>query len=172
MEVVTHALLPVLIAAPLLPARTPARSRWRPLTLIGLFGALPDLLNPHLSLEDRYASWSHSVPCWLLLTAGIALVAARWPRRLPRRLAMLLSFAYGLHLACDGISGGITWLAPFSAQIIGDDYVSPRWWIPLDFILVLAAYLQLRAWPNLRAWRHPRPGVRGREHPDFNSDRP
>lgn len=162
MEVVTHALLPVLIADPLLPGR----SRWRPLTLVRLFGALPDILCPHLGIEARYESWSHSVPVWLLLTAGLAAIAARWPRLLPRRLAVLLSFAYGLHLACDAISGGITWLAPFSAQIVGDYYVPPRWWIPLDFILILAAYLQLRAGPNLRAWLRSRPAAPAREPPE------
>lgn len=95
------------------------------------------------------------------------MLAAPHGRNCPgrRRLAALLSFAYGLHLACDAVSGGITWLAPFSARIIGDYYVPPRWWIPLDFIFILAAYLQLRAWPNLRTWRRSRPAGSARAPP-------
>ena len=33
----------------------PPRSLW----WVGVFGVLPDICTPHLSLDDRYASWSH-----------------------------------------------------------------------------------------------------------------
>jgi len=56
MNTVTHALLPVIAAAvcesgfQLFKAK---RNHWscKQLLLVGLFGAAPDLLNPHLSLE-------------------------------------------------------------------------------------------------------------------------
>ena len=64
----THTLLPV-CAGLLIENAALAKGRghffppWS-LPLIGLFGALPDLCTPHLSLEARYSSWSHTV--WVL----------------------------------------------------------------------------------------------------------
>ena len=46
----------------------PARSMWA----VGILGILPDICTPHLSLEDRYASWSHTV--WFM--AGLIVVVA------------------------------------------------------------------------------------------------
>ena len=60
----THALLPV-CAGLLIENAALAKGRghffppWS-LPLIGFFGALPDLCTPHISLEARYSSWSHT----------------------------------------------------------------------------------------------------------------
>ena len=81
MNTVTHALLPVIAAG--LYERSYAlkdqhRGTFIPKTIavIGIFGAAPDLLNPHLSLASRYASWSHGLFFWALLTVGLVIYAA------------------------------------------------------------------------------------------------
>lgn len=63
MNTVTHALIPAIAAGICVRAFRPPEQGSRCLggkdiVLIGLFGAAPDLLNPHTSLEARYASWS------------------------------------------------------------------------------------------------------------------
>ena len=106
MNVLTHALLPALLAAPLLPQTTP-RVFYVSGGIVALAGALPDLLTPHLSLAARYASWSHTVFAWagfniLLIGLGIALrrrghAAAGGVGHLPGGLAMDFR---GVHDSC------------------------------------------------------------------------
>lgn len=61
MNTVTHALAPVLLTHFIL-----GKKEWierKGLIVIGLAGALPDILNRHLSQEARHTSWSHSIFC-------------------------------------------------------------------------------------------------------------
>ena len=159
MNTVTHALLPV-IAAGLYERSYAPKSRRRgtlssnAIALVGIFGAAPDLLNPHISLAARYTSWSHGLFFWASLTTTLVLYGA--VRRLKRpywSIAPWLSGAYLLHLACDAISGGIAWAYPFTYQIIGARIVSYRWWIPLDLVCAVAAYLIFRAIPRIAEQR-------------------
>lgn len=148
MNVVTHALLPALLAAPLL--RRPAGPDFRLRAgAIALAGALPDLLHPHLSLAARYASWSHSVFALggfaLLLAVGYFGGVRRW---LPAGALGLALAAYALHLASDAVSGGIAWLFPVSRATIGVRLVPYAWWFPVDITLMtIAALVFLRPAP-------------------------
>jgi membrane-bound metal-dependent hydrolase YbcI (DUF457 family) len=143
MTVFTHAALPVLIATVIdgrHVRRTGRRllSGWQMLG-IGVGGVLPDLLNPHLMLDARHGSWTHTA--WFLAgvaAAGVALV--RWA---PRRLAPCVAIGCGavvLHVLCDGISGGVR-LFPPCESVTGDYFIPPRLWFHVDFVVLLAAYL-------------------------------
>lgn len=145
MNTVTHALLPVVLAKTCLgEERQPKRWAWLALMVAG---AAPDLINPHIYLEDRMTSWSHGLPAWLgftLLLLAASLVK-RW--RLSRPLLAMMSFAYLLHIACDLISGGLNPLYPIGGRVIGDYWVGLIWWIPIDTVLLLTCYYQFRFKP-------------------------
>ncbi|MBK1882079.1 metal-dependent hydrolase [Luteolibacter pohnpeiensis] len=148
MDIFTHALAPVLIARNTLGRRRPFSGK--EFILIGIFGALPDILNPHLSLSARMHSWSHGLPCWAGITL-LLLMVSRIPKiQVSLRVAAFMSFAYLLHMACDSISGGIDWLYPAGSFVWGDYWVDPTLWVPLDILLILIAYLQFRLLPMRR----------------------
>ena len=89
MNTVTHALAPVLLAS--FAAKKSVGFVRKEIIMIGIAGALPDLLNPHLSLEARMHSWSHGLPFWLFLSL-LLLVLSRLPQRhLSTRLAGIIS---------------------------------------------------------------------------------
>lgn len=151
----THTLMPV-CAALVLENVSLAKGRghvfpaWS-LPVIGLFGALPDVCTPHISLEARYTSWSHTA--WFL--AGLLVVcpviasfypAQRW------RVALACWLAAVLHLACDAIAGGIAYLFPWWPDaIIGTFYVHPDWWFPLDAVFVFLTWFLVRLRPHMEA---------------------
>jgi len=155
LNTVTHALAPVVICHLAF-----GRGKWRGkygLIAIGVAGALPDLLSPHLSLESRMESWSHGLPAWLgfsIIVFALAAFGCRrdarvtWPGRLARSLsfplAAALSAAYLFHLICDAISGGINWLYPVTDFFWGDYWIDLRLWIPIDVVLMLLAYYLFR----------------------------
>ena len=145
MDIFTHALLPVILTGAV--ARRPdLRGKWS-LIAIGLAGALPDLLSPHLSLAARMTSWSHGLPCWAGLTAAMILMALGSRGKMSVALASVLSGAYLLHLFCDAISGGVNFFYPLGNWIWGDYWVDPIWWIPLDVICFLICYWMFRYIP-------------------------
>ncbi|MBX3740670.1 MAG: metal-dependent hydrolase [Akkermansiaceae bacterium] len=111
MDTLTHALAPVILVK--ICTRRTEDAGWRVLLPIAGAGALPDLLNPHLSLEARVASWSHGLPCWALVTMIFLLGSMLMSRHFRPRTAVACSAAYLFHLVCDAISGGINWLSPF-----------------------------------------------------------
>lgn len=146
MDTVTHALAPVIITRMVFgqPAWVGKRGFW----IIGIAGALPDLLNPHLSLEARMSSWSHGLAFWGLFTF-LAIAAACFNKpRFPPKLAIAASLAYVFHMFCDGISGGVDLFRPFGSFVWGDYYVDPKFWVPLDIVLLLIFYFQLRVLPS------------------------
>ena len=161
-NVITHGLAPVVIAAT-------ANLIWRhrhgePLLrkphfwAIGLAGAAPDLLHPHLSLDARLTSWTHNI--WFLLGfIPVAIfIARRWIPSRKQLTAWLMVFGCALHLFCDGIAGGIAWAYPFSnAEFveIGRYFIAPRHWPWLDVGCVLAIYFLFRV-IDLREAARPR----------------
>lgn len=121
------------------------------LILIALAGAAPDVLSPHLSLEDRLNSWTHNV--WFLLGSAPAwfLIAHRFADSKWIATGVLMVFATAFHLFCDAISGGIAWLYPYDPKRIGRSWVHYHWWIYLDVIFVMLSALLW--WLRQRAWR-------------------
>ena len=144
MNVVTHALLPALLSTPLLP-RTGRSGFLRAAGAVALGGALPDLVNPHLSLAARYSSWSHTA----FALAGLAVVLLAWAiaARGPvvPRVALLAWSASALHLVCDAISGGIVPLYPVADVLLSRRYVPYRLWWWCDAACGLAAIVMLAA---------------------------
>ena len=103
----------------------PRRSLW----VVGVFGVLPDLFSPHLSLAARYASGSHSI---VFLVGVIVLAAAAGSffengRRL--MVAVVCWCAVVLHLAADALSGGIVPGYPVPFEVLGGAYIPFRFWV-------------------------------------------
>lgn len=146
MDTITHALLPVIAAHGVFRHASWLKRRYG-LIAIGIAGALPDLLNPHLSLESRMASWSHGLPFWGVLTGLLFLVSFLSRGWLDVRLALLLSGAYILHLFCDAVSGGINWFYPLGQYVWGSYWVPAILWIPLDIVCLLCCYYLFRLKP-------------------------
>ena len=147
MWIITHTLSPVVVIAAgeaLALEKTKERIfEARHYVLFAVSGALPDLLYPHLSLAARYASWTHTL--WFLLGfIPVAILAARFLVARRRVLtATLMIFSCALHLFCDAIAGGIAWLHPVSNDIIGRYIVPSTWWLELDVVCLVLAFLLL-----------------------------
>lgn len=139
MNIVTHALLPALLAAPALPQRG-RKEFYRAAGIVALGGALPDLLNPHLSLAARCASWSHTI--FAVGGLGAVLTALRLlePGWLSWKMAVFVWLAYDLHLFGDAVSGGIALFRPISTYIVGPRprWIPYRWWWWCDLAMVIA----------------------------------
>ncbi len=152
MYVLTHALAPVVLCATVDAVcleRTGSRLlRGRHYLAIGLAGALPDLLSPHLSLAARYSSWSHTA-WFLLLFVPVALLLSRlFPER-RALLATLMILACAFHLFCDAIAGGIAWGYPFTTETIGRSLVPATLWWKLD-VACVALTAGLGSWLRRR----------------------
>lgn len=168
MNVLSHALLPALLAAPLLPRYT-GRAFCGSAGIVALAGALPDVLHPHLSLAARYASWSHTAYAFLA-GSGAGLALAALPRLRPWRRALRLApLAYATHLLLDSISGGIAWLYPFSPEVLGHRLIYYRAWFPIDVVLAAIACI-LVVWIGQRDRRGARP-PHSAQPADFDEDR-
>ena len=139
----THLALPIIVAGALNLRRVietdePLFSRWHVL-LIGIGGLLPDLITPHISLHARYTSWSHTAwffLCFLVLCLMVA-------KCLPSRHQAATHFCWAavlLHILCDMISGGVNLIPPFGHPV-GDYYFPVRYWLHLDVVTIIAAYL-------------------------------
>lgn len=152
MNIVSHVLYPMAFArsadAYRLHNRKAAFFNWKYLLLIGLFGGLPDILTPHINLESRYDSFSHSI--WFLLAAlSVCLVLAGRFNKL-RALIFFCFFAVSFHVFCDMFSGGINLFAPSGKMIVGRYYIRTRYWVPLDvtgimFFPFSCLYIKYRA---------------------------
>lgn len=105
----------------------------------GLFGVLPDLVNPHISLQARHESWSHTI--WFVLgTAAVIYAYQALSRQITRPHAHFFVLALALHLFCDAITGGIYPLGP-SGPLVGAYYLAPIYWLAADVATYFAAYL-------------------------------
>ena len=145
MNTVTHALAPVLIAH--FFKNKKVRMNWRSYVAIGIAGALPDILNPHLTLESRLASWSHGIPFWVVFSVLTFVLTYFWKRRVSYVLAGYMSCAYLFHIVCDAISGGINLWHPFFDFVWGGYWVDPIFWIPFDALTVISCYILFRVMP-------------------------
>ena len=154
MWIITHTLSPVVVIAAgeaLAIEKTKKRIfEARHYVLFAASGALPDVLYPHLSLADRYSSWTHTL--WFLLGfIPLAILAGRFLVVRRRALTIVLMiFSCAFHLFCDAIAGGIAWLYPVSNAIIGRYFVPSGWWFTLDIISLASAAILL-LWVSLRA---------------------
>ena len=148
MDTVTHALLPVIIYE-VSRRKSEWGGKWG-IVAIGVSGALPDLLNPHLSLAARISSWSHGLPFWAVFSVSLMVWALSSRGKMLRpRLALACSAAYLLHILCDAISGGVNFLYPIGIFNWGSYWVDPIYWIPLDIVCVLMCYYLFRLRPLL-----------------------
>ena len=148
MTPISHALIPVCLGSRWIPKGKDAPT-WRVFLLVALSGVLPDLLNPHLYLDSRHGAWSHSLAAWAVfcLVAGAVCAIRRGRGYAP--VAALCGFAYGAHIACDAITGGVGLFLPFSDRVWGW-HMLPFWaWTASDVGFTLCAYFIYR-WVPLR----------------------
>lgn len=155
----THALLPVSVCLGADHVRLLAgRERWfgaAGLVVVAVFGVLPDLCSPHLSLADRYDSWSHTTA----FLAGVVLMAATAGSFFETGLRGVVTaacwLAAALHLAADALSGGIVWLAPWREQVLGGSLIPFRYWLwaDLGFAVLVMVQVRLNRWLEGRAIR-------------------
>ncbi len=153
----THTLLPVCLClavenVALARGRGHAFPAWT-LPLVGLFGALPDLCTPHISLEARYTSWSHTIWFLLALAPVCAMTAAVFPKGdIPRwRVGAACWLASAIHLACDAAAGGIAWLHPWKPDILGRYHIPPGQWLWWEAVFVLLTWALLAIRPHAAA---------------------
>ncbi|MEP4078979.1 metal-dependent hydrolase [Haloferula sp.] len=159
----THALLPACLALTtddlrLAVRRGEAFPEWS-IPLIALFGALPDICTPHLSLDARYSSWSHTLAFLAALLPVCIWVSTLFPK--DRRLLVAFScwLAAFLHLAADAVAGGIPWLMPWVMPtvtpnerigILGEFYIHPNYWIFSDAFFVILTWILVGLRQSLR----------------------
>ncbi len=143
----THALAPVVLKQTLdLRSASGDRVAYRHLAgqwlLIAVFGVLPDVLFPHISLSERYSAFSHVWPFTTAVVAGAIVISAIGSivKRRYQTLPLWCGFAYVLHVGMDIISGGLDFLK--TGNVIGDYYITPELW-PLADLLLIALFILL-----------------------------
>ena len=168
MDTPTHALIPVIAYGLMRRGVLASGTRQekfvvaRTAVIVGLVGALPDMVDPHVTLDERLRSWSHCLTAWVgfgALLGIISQVAGRW---LSPMFAIGLSATYLSHIIGDAIAGGVGWSYPFSDAVVGDYYVRPEWWIPLNFVCALLAYIVYRLVPRISIDRRRREALEKR----------
>lgn len=102
---------------------------------IGVCGVLPDLLSPHLRLNARLTSWTHTVWFATACFSVIAWHVSRNPGGLSPSFGGMCGLAVVLHLFGDAISGGIAPLYPLSPMRVGNHLVFYREWFQLDLFM-------------------------------------
>lgn len=119
------------------------------LLAIGLAGALPDLVNPHLSLAARYSSWSHTI--WFLAGAYLVywLLSRRWFKTRPRVMTWWMWGASAAHIVVDTISNGTRPFYPFG-PVISYSLIPSARWLSSDVFLICATSL-LASWVARRS---------------------
>jgi membrane-bound metal-dependent hydrolase YbcI (DUF457 family) len=148
MTPVSHALLPVFLGQRWIPHKDKVPSL-RVVMLVAVCGVLPDILSPHLSLDDRHVALSHTLWAFLTFSVLVGLLNRRWPTAFTPSISLLCIAAYGGHLACDAITGGIALFYPLIRTVQGKNYL-PYWlWITCDGLLILYVYFVYR-WLPLR----------------------
>lgn len=107
------------------------------------------MLSPHLSLDARHSALSHTVWAFLVFSLVIGVLKWRRPKLFTPAIAALCIAAYGFHLFCDAITGGIALFYPLTKDVQGKALL-PFWlWIASDGLLLIYFYLVYR-WLPLR----------------------
>jgi len=145
MNVITHSLLPITVkqlAEFRHPGRVSYRDRLRGWGVIAIFGSLPDILDPHLTLGARCNSYSHMWPCMVTIVACCLFAAFIFRKRPWAKLLLWCAPSYALHVAGDIVSGGLDFLG--TGQAIGDWWIPPEAWPVLDLIFITVFILTHR----------------------------
>jgi len=137
MNVITHSLLP--IAAKQWTELSGGESRgyrkdlytW---LVIGVFGSLPDILDPHFTLGDRCHSFSHVWPFTVVVVAVCCLYAALLKNSATGRIALWCAFSYVLHVFGDIVSGGLDFFC--TGRSIGGWWIAPQLWPVFDIACI------------------------------------
>jgi membrane-bound metal-dependent hydrolase YbcI (DUF457 family) len=104
MSPVTHALLPLFLGHRWLPKRTDGSPSWAASGAVAFAGVLPDVLYPHLGLDERHAAFSHSLVAWSIFVGLLGLAATHRRLRPHREVLVLCGAAYAAHIVCDLIA--------------------------------------------------------------------
>ena len=148
MTTVTHALAPIILVK-LFRLKNDTLSKYDYLW-IAISGGLADVINPHIYLKDRLTSWSHGLPFWVVFSLLLLILSVCLKKTFRFQVAIFCSFAYLLHLFCDGISGGINLFYPVQNYFWGMTLVPFKYWIPLDVLNLVLVYYLFR-WRRLRS---------------------
>jgi len=137
---ITHACLPiVLVSASDIIKSQNAKATYLPniqYLLIGLGGMLPDVLWPHLSLNQRLNSPTHTI--WFLsILLPVVIGLAKWKLKEGYiKFSIWFWVAAILHVVVDGVSGGVNVLYPLKTKI--GFYVIPfTTWFIYDIVFVV-----------------------------------
>jgi hypothetical protein len=154
MSPITHALLPCFFGYRWIPKNNGIPS-FKFSGWLAFFGVLPDLLSPHLSLDARHASLSHSLTGWALFSGAMVLVFLTLRRTRYRLLAPLGVAAYAAHIWCDMITGGVSLFMPFSGGVYGGHHLPLLSWAVFDGALIFFVYATYRWLPLRRRIKRP-----------------
>jgi len=140
LTVVSHALMPVL-AASATNIFTVKNSRQRlfsnlHLIIIGLAGAIPDIVSPHFSLSARHSSLAHTLWFLLAMYPIYLLVSKKLYKNRFLLFTNWLCLATALHLFFDSMSGGIPLFYPFG-NVLGKYFIHYRYWVRIDIVILL-----------------------------------
>jgi membrane-bound metal-dependent hydrolase YbcI (DUF457 family) len=156
MSPVTHALLPLFLGHRWLPKRTDGSPSWAASGAVAFAGVLPDVLYPHLGLDERHAAFSHSLVAWSIFVGLLGLAATHRRLRPHREVLVLCGAAYAAHIVCDLITGGVPLLSPIESLIWGGTWLPFRIWFVFDGVLLAYVYLVYRWLPLRRRITRPR----------------
>ena len=110
-------------------------------SIVGGAGLIPDLLGFHLTLWERYDSYTHNVS--FMLISFLFCILVLFIKKIPNHFVFWLPFAVGTHLAIDALSGGIRFF-PYSELIYGDFFINPCFWAPSDLFFLSLMYFTFK----------------------------
>jgi hypothetical protein len=143
MNIISHIAYPVLLAQSANIFRTQNQKetffKGKHLLLIGICGGLPDILSPHLNLEARYNSFSHSLGFVLVITILSVILSRKIPKH--KILIYFCYFATVLHLIGDMMANGINLFGPFGRMVVGSSLIPSQYWISLDATGILFLFV-------------------------------
>jgi hypothetical protein len=138
MNFITHSLLPVTIKqyAEIKSKDKLGFSRqWKGWVAIALFGTLPDLLDFHMTVVERWTSYSHQWPMTAAFFSAGWICFALFRKHYWARIAPWCGTAYALHIPCDIVSGGLDFFK--TGNVIGAWWISFLAWPAIDITLIV-----------------------------------
>jgi hypothetical protein len=137
MNFITHSLLPVVIkqTAELKSEQQGSYStQWKHWIAIAVFGTLPDLLDFHMTVAERWSSFSHQWPMTTSIFLFCWLCYLLFPKQALAKIAPWCGLAYVLHIPCDLISGGLDFFN--TGHVHGDWWISFLAWPFIDAFFI------------------------------------